>query len=147
MAIIKEVLEGVERSGVTHTVEPDRRRAITLAVDEARKGDIVLIAGKGHEKVQITRDGSSPFDDVAVAREALHERGVELSRLQLGAERPLHVQQREDGRVGEQAGEGEQDLLASPHAGQPVVDEGDPAWPQRVSSAATAGTVTPRAFR
>jgi UDP-N-acetylmuramoyl-L-alanyl-D-glutamate--2,6-diaminopimelate ligase len=80
MAIIQEVLEGVERSGVTHTVEPDRRRAITFAVAEARKGDTVLIAGKGHEKVQVTRDGSSSFDDVAVAREALHERGFTAPR-------------------------------------------------------------------
>ena len=46
-------------------------------VREARPGDIVLIAGKGHEKVQASRAGTIPFDDVAVAREVLAEAGYE----------------------------------------------------------------------
>jgi UDP-N-acetylmuramoyl-L-alanyl-D-glutamate--2,6-diaminopimelate ligase len=46
---------------------------------EARPGDIVLLAGKGHEKVQVTRDGSHPFDDVAVARDALRAAGFECA--------------------------------------------------------------------
>jgi UDP-N-acetylmuramoyl-L-alanyl-D-glutamate--2,6-diaminopimelate ligase len=50
-----------------------------LAIAEARPGDIVLLAGKGHEKVQVTRDGSHPFDDVAVAREALRAAGFECA--------------------------------------------------------------------
>jgi UDP-N-acetylmuramoyl-L-alanyl-D-glutamate--2,6-diaminopimelate ligase len=75
MAIIQEALPGVERSGVKYHIEPDRRLAIGSAIAEAQPGDIVLIAGKGHEKVQITRQGSAPFDDVAVAREALGARG------------------------------------------------------------------------
>jgi UDP-N-acetylmuramoyl-L-alanyl-D-glutamate--2,6-diaminopimelate ligase len=54
-------------------VEPDRRKAIRLALEEARPDDVVLIAGKGHEKVQITREGVFPFDDVQVAREALQQ--------------------------------------------------------------------------
>jgi len=51
------VLPGVQRTNVRYTMEPDRRKAIALAIDEAHPGDIVLIAGKGHEKVQITREG------------------------------------------------------------------------------------------
>jgi UDP-N-acetylmuramoyl-L-alanyl-D-glutamate--2,6-diaminopimelate ligase len=74
-AIINEALVGVQRSGVQYAVEPDRRAAIALAVAKAKSGDIVLLAGKGHEKVQITRQGTAPFDDVQVAREALHAAG------------------------------------------------------------------------
>ena len=62
-----------------YTVEPDRRKAIALAINEAGSGDIVLLAGKGHEKVQVTREGSLPFDDVEVAREALRAAGFECS--------------------------------------------------------------------
>jgi UDP-N-acetylmuramoyl-L-alanyl-D-glutamate--2,6-diaminopimelate ligase len=50
---------------------PDRREAIGRAIDVARPGDLVLIAGKGHEKYQIVGSTVLPFDDVAVAREAL----------------------------------------------------------------------------
>jgi UDP-N-acetylmuramoyl-L-alanyl-D-glutamate--2,6-diaminopimelate ligase len=56
-------------------VEPDRRTAIALAIHEAGPGDIVLIAGKGHEKVQVARDGSIPFDDVEVAQQILRDAG------------------------------------------------------------------------
>jgi len=62
---------------VKYSVEPDRRKAFALAIDEARPGDIVLLAGKGHEKVQITREGTAPFDDLEVAREALRAAGFE----------------------------------------------------------------------
>jgi UDP-N-acetylmuramoyl-L-alanyl-D-glutamate--2,6-diaminopimelate ligase len=55
---------------------PDRGEAIRKAIDLARPGDLVLIAGKGHEKYQVIGDRALPFDDVAVAREALdHRRG------------------------------------------------------------------------
>ena len=63
-----------------YRVEVDRRKAIALAIAEARPGDIVLLAGKGHEKVQVTREGSHPFDDVAVAREALRGLGFECEQ-------------------------------------------------------------------
>ena len=70
-----------------YTVEVDRRKAIALAIDEARPGDIVLLAGKGHEKVQVTREGSHPFDDVEVAREALRGRWIRMrSRAQAGSQ-------------------------------------------------------------
>jgi UDP-N-acetylmuramoyl-L-alanyl-D-glutamate--2,6-diaminopimelate ligase len=74
-AIINDSLVGLQRTGVKYSVEADRRKAIALAINEARPGDIVLLAGKGHEKVQVTREGSHPFDDVAVAREALRNAG------------------------------------------------------------------------
>jgi UDP-N-acetylmuramoyl-L-alanyl-D-glutamate--2,6-diaminopimelate ligase len=76
-AIVNDALVGLQRSGVKYSVEPDRRKAIALATGEAHSEDIVLLAGKGHEKVQITRDGSHPFDDVEVAREALRAAGFE----------------------------------------------------------------------
>jgi UDP-N-acetylmuramoyl-L-alanyl-D-glutamate--2,6-diaminopimelate ligase len=77
LAIINDVLPGLQRTNVRYTMEPERRKAIALAIDEARPGDIVLIAGKGHEKLQITREGAAPFDDVEVAREVLRSLGYE----------------------------------------------------------------------
>jgi UDP-N-acetylmuramoyl-L-alanyl-D-glutamate--2,6-diaminopimelate ligase len=76
-AIINDALVGLQRSGTKYTTEPDRRTAIALAVRHARPGDIVLLAGKGHEKVQVTREGSVPFDDVEVAMQVLRQAGYE----------------------------------------------------------------------
>jgi UDP-N-acetylmuramoyl-L-alanyl-D-glutamate--2,6-diaminopimelate ligase len=75
--IINDALVGLQRTGVKYNVEVDRRKGIALAIGEARPGDIVLLAGKGHEKVQVTREGSHPFDDVEVARESLKACGFE----------------------------------------------------------------------
>ncbi len=69
--IMNDALPGLQRSGTRYTLEPDRRSAIALAISEAVAGDIVLIAGKGHEKVQVTSTGTLPFDDVEEARTAL----------------------------------------------------------------------------
>jgi UDP-N-acetylmuramoyl-L-alanyl-D-glutamate--2,6-diaminopimelate ligase len=52
----------------------DRRTAIAKAIELARAGDLVLVAGKGHEKYQVIGNKTLPFDDVAVAREALDRR-------------------------------------------------------------------------
>jgi UDP-N-acetylmuramoyl-L-alanyl-D-glutamate--2,6-diaminopimelate ligase len=73
-AIIAQILEGIpQRDGVR--VEPDRRAAIALALDEARPGDTVVIAGKGHEQGQEFGGGRKiPFDDRQVAREELRRR-------------------------------------------------------------------------
>jgi UDP-N-acetylmuramoyl-L-alanyl-D-glutamate--2,6-diaminopimelate ligase len=71
LAIMNDALVGVQKSGAKYAVEPDRRKAIALALRQATPGDILLLAGKGHEKVQITREGAIPFDDVEVARENL----------------------------------------------------------------------------
>src|SRR5580692_11178189 len=76
-AIINDALVGLQKTGVKYAVEVDRRKAIALAVGEARPGDIVLLAGKGHEKVQITREGTHPFDDVEVAGGVLKASGFE----------------------------------------------------------------------
>ncbi len=68
-AIIEEILAGIDRP-VQH--DPDRRRAIEQAIGSAGPGDVVVIAGKGHEQGQEFENGRKvPFDDVAVARDAL----------------------------------------------------------------------------
>jgi UDP-N-acetylmuramoyl-L-alanyl-D-glutamate--2,6-diaminopimelate ligase len=77
VAIINDAVVGLQKTGVKYSVEADRRKAIALAIGDARPGDIVLLAGKGHEKVQITREGSIPFDDLEVARAALRAVGFE----------------------------------------------------------------------
>jgi len=79
VSIMNDALVGLQRSGTKYKKEPDRRAAIALAIREAGPGDIVLLAGKGHEKVQMTRDGPIPFDDVEVARQVLTEAGYECS--------------------------------------------------------------------
>ncbi len=71
MAIIEQILDGVDGS---HVVLPDRAAAIQAAISEAEAGDVVLIAGKGHEKTQITGSEVAGFDDVAVAAAALGRR-------------------------------------------------------------------------
>ncbi len=77
LAIINDAMVGLQRSGTKYKTEPDRKAAIVLAVSQANAGDIVLIAGKGHEKVQITREGSAPFDDVEVAHRVLRDAGYD----------------------------------------------------------------------
>jgi UDP-N-acetylmuramoyl-L-alanyl-D-glutamate--2,6-diaminopimelate ligase len=80
-AIIAEILAGAARgrpAGASAVVTlPDRRAAIERAVAEARSGDVVIVAGKGHEQGQELADGCKiPFDDVAVARAALQARAA-----------------------------------------------------------------------
>ena len=77
--IIEEVLRGITAdtrrdSSQSVITIPDRRDAINKAVELARPGDLVLIAGKGHEKYQVIGSQVLPFDDVTVAREALSRR-------------------------------------------------------------------------
>ncbi len=73
-AIAAAVAAGVRAVGATPAFELDRRRAIERAVGAAAEGDVVLIAGKGHEAYQIVGPVKHPFDDRAVAREALAQR-------------------------------------------------------------------------
>ena len=72
-AIIGEIVAGAA-GGVE--IEPDRREAIARAIDAAEEGDVVVIAGKGHEQGQQFADRTVPFDDRDVAREALRRLGA-----------------------------------------------------------------------
>lgn len=76
LAIIEEIEEGARRAGegASWRVVPDRREAIETAVGEAGSGDIVVIAGKGHERGQIFADRVVPFDDVEEAKKAIRRR-------------------------------------------------------------------------
>ena len=74
-AIMADALPGLQQTRTPYVAHPDRREAIRRALAEARPGDIVLIAGKGHEKTQTTRAGVFPFDDFEVARDELHSLG------------------------------------------------------------------------
>lgn len=74
-AIIQDVISGLspeERAKVQ--VEPDRRKAIELAIREMAKTDILIIAGKGHEQFQIVGSNTLPLSDFDVARECLNDR-------------------------------------------------------------------------
>jgi len=75
LLIINDAIVGAQRTKAKLFIEPDRQKAIALALDEARSGDIVLLAGKGHETVQVLRDRTIEFDDRAVARRILSQRG------------------------------------------------------------------------
>lgn len=69
LEIIREITSGVK--SMNYLIEPDRRSAIRLAASMARKGDVVLVAGKGHESVQVFGTEARPFDDRRVTREVL----------------------------------------------------------------------------
>jgi UDP-N-acetylmuramoyl-L-alanyl-D-glutamate--2,6-diaminopimelate ligase len=75
LSIINDALVGVRRSDTPHVVEPDREKAIRRAIEEAGKGDIVLLAGKGHETYQVLKDRVIDFDDRLAARRALRSFG------------------------------------------------------------------------
>jgi len=77
-AIVRDIEAGFKRKNYEKIV--DRREAISRAIALAQPKDIVLIAGKGHEKYQEFGDHTIPFDDVEVAARALEEHPVELSR-------------------------------------------------------------------
>jgi UDP-N-acetylmuramoyl-L-alanyl-D-glutamate--2,6-diaminopimelate ligase len=72
-AIISEILAGMDGR---EQVEPDRAAAIALAIEAAEEGDVVVIAGKGHEQGQELGDRTIPFDDREVARDALRRLGA-----------------------------------------------------------------------
>src|SRR5580692_993455 len=75
LAILAEIEPGLKDSNVRYVIEPDRTTAIHLALAEAKPHDVVLIAGKGHEKEQILADRTIPFDDAEVALSTLSEFG------------------------------------------------------------------------
>lgn len=71
--ILEEIFVGLKPTGVALVVEADRATAIAQAIASARPNDVIVLAGKGHEKVQILHDRSVPFDDAEIARAALKQ--------------------------------------------------------------------------
>jgi UDP-N-acetylmuramoyl-L-alanyl-D-glutamate--2,6-diaminopimelate ligase len=69
--IMNDVLVGLRRFDKPYAVEPDRRAAIARAIGDALPGDVVILAGKGHETYQVLKDRTIAFDDRQVAREVL----------------------------------------------------------------------------
>lgn len=79
LAIMNDAMVGLSRYDTPHTAEPDRERAIRKAIESAAPGDVVILAGKGHETYQVLRDGPIPFDDREVARRILRSFGYRRS--------------------------------------------------------------------
>ncbi len=77
LKIISDIVVGLQKTNGKYMIEPDREKAIALAMDQALPGDIVLLAGKGHENYQILADRTLEFDDREQARRALSERGYD----------------------------------------------------------------------
>jgi UDP-N-acetylmuramoyl-L-alanyl-D-glutamate--2,6-diaminopimelate ligase len=78
--IMNDALVGLQKTGKPYLAEVDREVAIRKALEQAREGDTVVLAGKGHERYQVLKIGPIPFDDRDVARKILLEmgfRGVE----------------------------------------------------------------------
>lgn len=76
LAIMTDAMVGLGRFDTPHHVEPDRAKAIRYALQSAEAGDIVILAGKGHETYQILKDQTIHFDDREVAREVLQGFGA-----------------------------------------------------------------------
>lgn len=75
LAIMNDVMVGLGRFDTPHLAEPDRAKAIAYALGEAKAGDVVLLAGKGHETYQILQDRTIDFDDRETARHILRSLG------------------------------------------------------------------------
>lgn len=75
VSIMNDAMVGLQKSGKRYLAEVDRGVAIRTAIEQARTGDVVLIAGKGHETYQVLKDRTIAFDDREVARQALREFG------------------------------------------------------------------------
>ena len=80
LAILAEIEPALKATGVRYTVEPDRASAIALALEAAKTGDVVLLAGKGHETEQILAGRTIPFDDAEIALSALKHLGYREER-------------------------------------------------------------------
>jgi UDP-N-acetylmuramoyl-L-alanyl-D-glutamate--2,6-diaminopimelate ligase len=75
LLIMSDALVGLQKAGKPYWAEVDREIAIRKALEEAREGDVVVLAGKGHETYQILKDRTIPFDDREVAGKVLREMG------------------------------------------------------------------------
>jgi UDP-N-acetylmuramoyl-L-alanyl-D-glutamate--2,6-diaminopimelate ligase len=80
LAIIAEIEPALKVTGIQYVIEADRAEAIGIVLEKAVPGDVVLIAGKGHEKEQILADRTIPFDDAEVARMALARLGYTAAK-------------------------------------------------------------------
>ncbi len=88
LKIISDIIVGLQKTAGKYLIEPDREKAIGVAMDEARAGDIILLAGKGHENYQILADRTLEFDDRDMARRALCERGYSEAQTEIGNGEP-----------------------------------------------------------
>jgi UDP-N-acetylmuramoyl-L-alanyl-D-glutamate--2,6-diaminopimelate ligase len=77
LKIISDIVVGLQKSQGKYLIEQDREKAIGMAFDEARAGDLVLLAGKGHEDYQILANKTLDWDDRRVAQQELHKRGFD----------------------------------------------------------------------
>src|SRR5439155_921567 len=75
LLIMNDALVGLQRAGRPYLAEADRETAIRKALEGAREGDVVVLAGKGHETYQVLKDRTIPFDDREVARRILRDIG------------------------------------------------------------------------
>ena len=75
LRIINDVVVGLQKVNAKYRVEPDREKALEIALEEAQAGDIVLLAGKGHETSQVLKDRTVQFDDREKARGVLRRKG------------------------------------------------------------------------
>jgi UDP-N-acetylmuramoyl-L-alanyl-D-glutamate--2,6-diaminopimelate ligase len=75
LAIMNDAMVGLRRFDTPHVAEPDREKAIRIALNEAKPSDIVILAGKGHETYQVLKDRVIHFDDRETARAILRELG------------------------------------------------------------------------
>jgi len=80
LAILAEIEPALKATGVKYVIEPDRAAAIRIALQAAKPGDVVLIAGKGHEKVQIVGFTSIPFDDSQTSLSVLADLGYRIEQ-------------------------------------------------------------------
>ena len=78
LLIMADALVGLQRTGKPYIAEVDRGVAIRKALEEAREGDVVVLAGKGHETYQVLKEGKIDFDDRDVARKVLAEMGYRV---------------------------------------------------------------------
>ncbi len=88
LKIISDIIVGLQKTGGKYLIEPDREKAVALAIDEAQAGDIVLLAGKGHENYQMLASGTIEFDDREMARRVLRERGYDEGQRAAGKSEP-----------------------------------------------------------
>jgi UDP-N-acetylmuramoyl-L-alanyl-D-glutamate--2,6-diaminopimelate ligase len=77
LKIISDIIVGMQKTNGRYAIEPDREKAIAMAIEDARADDIVLLAGKGHETSQILSDRTLEWSDREVAAKVLREHGYE----------------------------------------------------------------------